>query len=124
MLMVDQGQVSTHLGGTMPAASAAVSLPDAETDRLNARLTALESACGCGEGAAVSMASTTAYALWAYFGFGTVGGSAVATVAIGVVIFVVGTGLGKAWGLKRARSEVSVLERQLAQRNAASLATQ
>lgn len=87
-------------------------LPPADAEQARVRLAQLEHACGCQLGAAAALLGTSAYvALVAWTGTPDV--PLEWRIAIGAVIFVVTSALGKTVGIARARKQRERFIRQL-----------
>ena len=82
-----------------------IALPREEAERARSRLDQLERTCACGFGVAGAFLALAPYFTAVAFWLDPTANNAWALGAIGFVVLLIGAGLGKTFGLRRARSQ-------------------
>jgi len=82
-----------------------IALPREEAERAQRRLNQLERTCACGFGVAGAFVALAPYVTAVAFWLEPTANNAWALGAIGFVVLLIGAGLGKTFGLRRAHSQ-------------------
>lgn len=95
-----------------------IALPREEAERVRSRLDQLERTCACGFGVAGAFLALSLYIAPVAFWFDPTANNVWPFGAVGFVVLLIGAGLGKAFGLRRARSQRDRLLDELYSRTA------